>query len=136
MARLPASRVRASRGTRRDAPNLVDLILYVSASSRYAQAAQRNCKTLLDRFDPRLVKFEVCDVGAHPDRAEEDSVCYTPNAYDMNRTMRVIKMRGSAHATHPYRLQIGAGGLHIERWTAKGHQASAEAEERWAGARS
>ena len=67
MARLPASRVRASRGTRRDEPNLVDLILYVSASSRYAQAAQRNCKTLLDRFDPRQVKFEVCDVGAHPE---------------------------------------------------------------------
>jgi circadian clock protein KaiC len=64
------------------------------------------------------------------------SLDYTPNAYDMNRTMRVIKMRGSAHATHPYRLQIGAGGLHIERWTAKGHQASAEAEERWTGARS
>jgi circadian clock protein KaiC len=61
---------------------------------------------------------------------------YTPSAYDMNRTMRVIKMRGSAHATHPYRLQIGAGGLHIERWSAKGHQASAEAEERWTGARS
>jgi two-component system response regulator GlrR len=78
MARLPAPRVRASRGTRRDEPNLVDLILYVSASSRYAQAAQRNCKTLLDRFDPRQVKFEVCDVGAHPERAEQDSVCYTP----------------------------------------------------------
>ena len=61
---------------------------------------------------------------------------YTPSAYDMNRTMRVIKMRGSAHATHPYRLQIGAGGLHIERWSAKGHQASTEAEERWTGARS
>jgi len=61
---------------------------------------------------------------------------YTPSAYDMNRTMRVIKMRGSAHATHPYRLQIGAGGLHIERWSAAAHQASAEAEERWTGARS
>lgn len=64
------------------------------------------------------------------------SLDYTPNAYEMNRTMRVIKMRGSAHATHPYRLQIGAGGLHIERWSAKAHQASAEAEERWTGARS
>ena len=61
---------------------------------------------------------------------------YTPSAYDMNRTMRVIKMRGSAHATHPYRLQIGAGGLHIERWSAAAHQTSAEAEERWTGARS
>ena len=61
---------------------------------------------------------------------------YTPSAYDMNRTMRVIKMRGSAHATHPYRLQIGAGGLQIERWSAAAHQASAEAEERWTGARS
>lgn len=78
MARLRGPRERASSGTRRSASNSVELILYVSASSRYAQAAQRNCKTLLDRFDPRQVKFEVCDVGAHPERAEEDSVCYTP----------------------------------------------------------
>ena len=78
MARLPASRVRASRGTRRDQSDSVDLILYVSASSRYAQAAQRNCRTLLDQFDPSQVKFEICDVGVHPDRAEEDAVCFTP----------------------------------------------------------
>src|SRR6478609_4997599 len=36
---------------------------------------------------------------------------YTPSAYDLNRTMRVVKMRGSAHATHPYRLEFGEGGL-------------------------
>jgi hypothetical protein len=47
-----------------------------------------------------------------------------------------IKMRGSAHATHPYRLQIGAGGPHIERWSAEGHLASTEAEARWTDARS
>jgi circadian clock protein KaiC len=61
---------------------------------------------------------------------------YTPSAYEMNRTMRVIKMRGSAHATHPYRLGIGAGGLHIERWSAEGHDVSITAEERWTDARS
>jgi circadian clock protein KaiC len=33
---------------------------------------------------------------------------YSPWAYELNRTMRVVKMRGSAHATHPYRLEIGA----------------------------
>ena len=78
MARLQGPRERASSGTRRSASNSVDLVLYVSASSRYAQSAQRNCRTLLDRFDRRQVTFEVCDVGAHPERAEEDSVCYTP----------------------------------------------------------
>jgi circadian clock protein KaiC len=52
---------------------------------------------------------------------------YTPTKYEMNRTMRVIKMRGSAHATHPYRLEIGEGGIHVERWSAEGHQASTEA---------
>jgi hypothetical protein len=29
--------------------------------------------------------------------------------------MRVIKMRGSAHETHPYRLAIAAGGLTVTR---------------------
>jgi hypothetical protein len=54
------------------------LILYISASSRYAGTAERNCKTLLDRVDQRQVRFEVCDVGRHPERAEQDAVCYTP----------------------------------------------------------
>ena len=78
MARLPSSRVRAPRGAQRGASTPVDLVLYVSTSSQYAQTAQRNCKTLLDQFDQRQVKFEVCDIGKHPERAEEDSVCYTP----------------------------------------------------------
>jgi hypothetical protein len=78
MPRLPGSRARTSSGPRRVAFNPIDLVLYISTSSRYAQSAQRNCKTLLDRFDRRQVKFEVCDVGEHPERAEEDSVCYTP----------------------------------------------------------
>ena len=53
-------------------------MLYISTSSRYASTAERNCKTLLDRFDHRHVTFEICDIGKHPDRAEEDAVCYTP----------------------------------------------------------
>ena len=61
---------------------------------------------------------------------------YSPAAYELNRTMRVIKMRGSAHETHPYRLQIGSGGLNIERWSASSHGASMKAEEQWRDAKS
>jgi hypothetical protein len=50
--------------------------------------------------------------------------------------MRVVKMRGSAHETHPYRLKIGAGGIHVERWAAENYQASAEAAKSWADERS
>jgi two-component system response regulator GlrR len=56
----------------------VDLVLYVSATSTYAATAIRNCQSLLTRFDPAAVRFEVCDVAAHPERADEDAVCYTP----------------------------------------------------------
>jgi hypothetical protein len=56
----------------------VDLVLYVSASSRYAQAARRNCEEQLARFDRRMVQLEICDISRHPERAEEDSVCFTP----------------------------------------------------------
>ncbi len=76
MARLPGARV--PRATGRAADDSVDLILYVSASSRYAQAVQRNCQTLLERFDRRQVTLEVCDISEYPERAEEDAVCYTP----------------------------------------------------------
>ena len=53
-------------------------MLYVSAASSYAAAATRNCETLLARFDQRAVRFEVCDVSLHPDRAETDGICFTP----------------------------------------------------------
>jgi hypothetical protein len=45
--------------------------------------------------------------------------------------MRVVKMRGSAHETHPYRLKIGAGGIQVARWAADDHRASVEAAKTW-----
>jgi len=39
---------------------------------------------------------------------------YDPAGYELDRQMRVIKMRGSDHATHPYRLKIEPGGLKVE----------------------
>ena len=46
------------------------------------------------------------------------SLDYSPAGYELNRTMRVIKMRGSSHATNPYRLTIEPGGLKVEKLTA------------------
>jgi len=64
------------------------------------------------------------------------SLDYSPDAYELNRTMRVVKMRGSAHETHPYRLEIGSGGLRVERWNAEDHRASLAGETQWKDARS
>lgn len=44
---------------------------------------------------------------------------YTIGGYELNRLMRVIKMRGSAHETHPYRLDIRSGGLSVVKLTAE-----------------
>jgi hypothetical protein len=60
------------------APRPFDLVLYVSAKSPYTSAAQRNCELLLSHFDRTHVRFEVCDISQHPERAEIDSVCFTP----------------------------------------------------------
>lgn len=48
---------------------------------------------------------------------------YSTGGYELDRQMRVIKMRGSDHEPHPYRLDIEAGGLRVTRMT------PAEAEE-------
>ncbi len=40
---------------------------------------------------------------------------YTLDTYELDRTMRLIKMRGSQHETHPYRLHIEPGGLRVGR---------------------
>jgi CheY-like chemotaxis protein len=44
---------------------------------------------------------------------------YSPDDYDMNRTIRVLKMRGSPHAQTACRLSIGEGGLNIEHFAVK-----------------
>jgi circadian clock protein KaiC len=43
---------------------------------------------------------------------------YSLDSYDLDRTMRLIKMRGSGHDTHPYRLAIEPGGLSVTKLTA------------------
>ena len=48
---------------------------------------------------------------------------YSTTGYDIDRQMRVIKMRGSDHEQHPYRLEIEPGGLRVAKMT------EAEAEE-------
>ena len=42
---------------------------------------------------------------------------YDTEGYELDRTMRVIKMRGSDHEQHPYRLMIGAGGVSVQKLT-------------------
>jgi circadian clock protein KaiC len=39
---------------------------------------------------------------------------YTVRSHELVRTLRVLKMRGSPHETHPYHLTIQQGGLSVE----------------------
>lgn len=40
---------------------------------------------------------------------------YDTSGYELDRTMRVIKMRGSDHEQHPYRLAIQSGGPQVQK---------------------
>lgn len=40
---------------------------------------------------------------------------YDTGGYELDRTLRVIKMRGSGHEPHPYRLRIEPGGLRVQK---------------------
>jgi circadian clock protein KaiC len=42
---------------------------------------------------------------------------YSLESYELDRMMRLIKMRGSEHETHPYRLAIEPGGLSVNKLT-------------------
>jgi circadian clock protein KaiC len=42
---------------------------------------------------------------------------YSLDSYELDRTLRLIKMRGSDHETHPYRLAIGPGGPQVTALT-------------------
>ena len=43
------------------------------------------------------------------------SLDYKTDDYELQRSVRVIKVRGGAHDTHPYRLKIAQGGLSIDK---------------------
>ena len=43
------------------------------------------------------------------------SLDYSTDEYELQRSVRVIKVRGGAHDTYPYRLKIGQGGLSVEK---------------------
>jgi len=60
---------------------------------------------------------------------------YSLDSYDLDRTMRLIKMRGSAHETHPYRLAIEAGGLQVSKLTPEEAAAIGSTRRRSAAAR-
>lgn len=45
---------------------------------------------------------------------------YEPAGFALDRTMRVIKTRGSAHAPNPYRLDIDGSGIHVKKMSADG----------------
>lgn len=40
---------------------------------------------------------------------------YSVDGYELDRRMRVLKMRGSDHEQHPYRLEILPGGLKVQK---------------------
>jgi len=44
---------------------------------------------------------------------------YSTESYELDRQMRVIKMRGSDHEPHPYRLSIEPGGLQVHKMTSE-----------------
>jgi KaiC/GvpD/RAD55 family RecA-like ATPase len=41
---------------------------------------------------------------------------YSTEGVELDRELRVVKMRGSDHEQHPYRLSMGAGGLSVSRF--------------------
>ena len=55
---------------------------------------------------------------------------YDVQGYDLNRTMRVIKMRGSDHEQHPYRLRLGPGGPQVAKLTPEEATASEQRKRR------
>jgi hypothetical protein len=54
---------------------------------------------LLSRFDRRRVRFEVCDVSQHPDRADADGVTYTPTLVKRNPPPRACVIGDLSNVT-------------------------------------
>jgi circadian clock protein KaiC len=57
---------------------------------------------------------------------------YSTESYEIDRQMRVIKMRGSNHEQHPYRLNIEPGGLKVKKLTPEEVTAQRDRERRFA----
>jgi circadian clock protein KaiC len=57
---------------------------------------------------------------------------YSTESYELDRQLRVIKMRGSNHEQHPYRLTIEPGGLKVKKLTAEEVATQKERQRRFA----
>ena len=57
---------------------------------------------------------------------------YSTDSYELDRQMRVIKMRGSDHEQHPYRLNIEPGGLKVAKLTSAEVESQKERYRRFA----
>jgi hypothetical protein len=87
----------------------VDLVLYVSPSSRYTHAARRNCAALVARFDQRHLRLEICDVSRNAERAEEDGVYYTPMLVKRHPLPRTFVLGDLSDATPVMQLLESCG---------------------------
>lgn len=56
---------------------------------------------------------------------------YDTAGFELDRTMRVIKMRGSGHAQHPYRLNIESGGLRVQKLSKQDAEKTEERKAAW-----
>lgn len=110
MPRASTDRDGSARGRiRRDEAPPIDLVLYVSPSSRYTQAARRNCEALLARFDRRRLKLEICDVSRNPERAEIDAVYFTPMLVKRSPLPRMFVVGDLSDATAVVELLESCG---------------------------
>lgn len=110
MPRASTDRDGSARGRiRRDEAPPIDLVLYVSPSSRYTQAARRNCEALLARFDRRRLKLEICDVSRNPERAEIDAVYFTPMLVKRSPLPRMFVVGDLSDATAVLELLESCG---------------------------
>jgi CheY-like chemotaxis protein len=77
-ARRPAAEDGPGRQDTASGGAMVELCLYVSATSAASMKARRNLEALLSRYPAGEVAFAVVDVAAEPAAAERDHIVFTP----------------------------------------------------------
>ena len=93
----------------------VRMTLFVAPGSRACEEARETLSQIVEELDPALVRFEVVDVAAEPQRAHEDGIVWTPTLIVERRARPRVTIFGSLGDERATIFRLNRAGVPLVR---------------------
>jgi hypothetical protein len=93
----------------------VRMTLFVAPESRVCDEARTTLTRIVEELDPALVRFDVVDVAAEPDRAHQDGIVWTPTLIVERRSRPRVTIFGSLGDQRATLFRLNRAGVPLVR---------------------